>query len=148
MIGTVWHDVRLAARSLARARGFTIAALATLVLGIGLTTAVYSVIDAVLVQPVPFADSERLVVLWETDRDTGTTREPGSFPDFLDYRERTKTLSDLAGFIAAEVNMIPDVGDPIRLPFPAGHGSFLSAHRSPADRRPAPDECGHGGRRP
>jgi predicted permease len=108
-----------------RARSFTGAAVATLALGIGLTTAVYSVVDAVLVQPIPIPGSDRLVVVWETDRDSGTTREPGSFPDFLDFRDRARTLDQLAAFTAGEVNLTPEGGDPIRLPSLSVTGGFF-----------------------
>src|SRR5687767_13849354 len=110
MFDVLWHDVRFAVRSLWRARSFTGAAVTTLALGMWLTTAVYSVVDAVVVRPIPNPRSDRMVVVWETDRDSGTTREPGSFPDFLDFRERARTLEQLAGFTAGEVNLTPEDG--------------------------------------
>jgi hypothetical protein len=79
----------------------------------------------VVVQPIPIPASDRLIVVWETDRDTGTTREPGSFPDFLDFRERTRTLEQLAAFTATEVNLTPDEGDPIRLAALSVTGGFF-----------------------
>ena len=121
-----WRDVHHAVRSLRHARSFTGAAVATLALGIGLTTAVYSVVDAVLVRPVPIPGSDRLVVVWETDRDTGTSREPGSFPDFLDFRERSRTLAQLAAFTAGDVNLTPDGGDPVRLASLSVTGGFFA----------------------
>ena len=125
MLEVLRRDVRHAVRSLWHARSFTGAAVATLALGIGLTTAVYSVVDAVLVRPVPIPGSDRMVVVWEADRDTGTSREPGSFPDFLDFRERASTLAQLAAFTAGDVNLTPDDGDPIRLAALSVTGGFF-----------------------
>ena len=126
MLETLWRDVRYAVRGLRRTPGFTVAAVLTLALGIGLTITVYSVIDAVLVQPIPFANDERLVMVWETDRDTGTTREPASFPDFVDFRERATQLDRLGAFIAGEMNLIPERGDPIRVARLSVTADFLS----------------------
>ena len=71
---------------LARSPGFASAAILTLALGIGANTAIFSVVDGVLLRPAPVHDLDRLVMVWETDRNSGTTREPASVPDFLDYR--------------------------------------------------------------
>ncbi|HEY6361585.1 MAG TPA: ABC transporter permease, partial [Vicinamibacterales bacterium] len=62
-----------------------------------------------------FVDAERLVVVWETDRDTGTSREPASFPDYVDFRNRNTRLDRLASFIAGDMNLTPDGEDPARL---------------------------------
>jgi putative ABC transport system permease protein len=55
-------------------------------------------------------------MVWETDRNTGTTREPASVPDYLDFKSRTRTFEQLAAVMAGEVNLTPERGDPIRLP--------------------------------
>ena len=87
LLSDVGKDIRYACRLLRRTPGFTTAALLTLALGIGMTTAIFSVVQAVLLRPVPFPDPARLVLMWETDRNSGTTREPASIPDFVDYRQ-------------------------------------------------------------
>lgn len=109
------HDIRDALRTLRTDPGFTFAAILTLALGIGMTTAIFSVVDAVLLRPVPFAHMDRLVMVWETDRASGTTHEPASLPDFLDFRERSRRVSDFAAFVAGEANLNPDTGDPLRV---------------------------------
>src|SRR4029453_14464935 len=93
-----------------------IACVLTLALGIGANTAIFSVVDAVLLGRAPFADIERLVMVWETDRNTGTTREPASLPDFLDIKERARTLAQAAVLLAGEMNLTPATGDPRRVP--------------------------------
>ncbi|HXV86500.1 MAG TPA: ABC transporter permease [Gemmatimonadales bacterium] len=108
-------DVRYALRSLRKAPGFTAAAVATLALGIGANTAIFSVVDGVLLRPTPFEELERLAMVWETDRASGTTREPASVPDYLDFQERTTRFTALAAFAGTESNLTPDDGDPARL---------------------------------
>jgi predicted permease len=109
------RDLRYATRLLGRAPGFAAAAILTLTLGIGMTCAIFSVVDAVLLRPVPFPDADRLVVVWETDRDTGTSHEPGSWPDFVDFQERSQRVDTFAGVIAGETTLTPDDGEPARL---------------------------------
>jgi hypothetical protein len=110
----LWQDVRYALRMLSRNPGFTAAAVATLTLGVGMTAAIFSVVDRVLLRPMPYPDVDRLVMVWETDRASDTTREPGSFPDLVDYRQRSRTLETLGAFQAFDANLQPDRGDPSR----------------------------------
>jgi len=111
----LWNDVRYSLRLLARSPGFAGAALLTLGLGIGATTAIFSVLDAVLLRKPPLAEPERLVLVWETDRASSTIREPASYPDFLDFQQRSRHFAQLAAFDAGEVNLTPTQGDPVRL---------------------------------
>jgi hypothetical protein len=80
------QDLRYAVRALRSSPGFTLAAVLTLALGIGANAAIFSVVDGVLLRPAPFPDIDRLVMVWETDRKSGTTREPASVPDFQDFQ--------------------------------------------------------------
>ncbi|MGQ0639802.1 MAG: ADOP family duplicated permease [Gemmatimonadaceae bacterium] len=111
----LWKDIRYSLRLLARSPGFAAAALLTLALGIGATTAIFSVLDAVLLREAPLAESERLVMVWETDRASSTIREPASYPDFLDFQRRSQHFAQLGAFGAGEVNLTPNQGDPMRL---------------------------------
>ena len=118
-------DFRYAWRLLARNPGFTIVSGLTLALGIGANTAIFSIVDAVLLRRAPLPGVERLAVVWETDRRTGTTREPASLPDFLDYRQRSRASQEMAAFSAREVNYAPETGDPARLQALAVTAEFL-----------------------
>ena len=109
------QDARYAIRLLGRNPGFAAAAILTLTLGIGMTTAIYSVVDAVLLRPVPFPDPERLVMVWETDRDSGTAHEPGAWPDFVDFQHQSRQIDRFAGLIADETTLTPEQGEPMRL---------------------------------
>jgi predicted permease len=90
------RDVRLAARSLARNAGFTTLVVVTLALGVGASTAVFSVVESVLLRPLPFPDAHELAVVWQNDRATGTVRENASTADYWDYVERSETFESLA----------------------------------------------------
>src|SRR5262245_36916525 len=109
------QDIRLAFRLIGTHPGFACAAILTLALGIGANTAIFSVVNGVLLRPAPFADLERLVMVWETDGNSGTSREPGSVPDFIDYKARAKTLDALAGVSASEVNLSANGVDPVQV---------------------------------
>jgi predicted permease len=87
------HDIRYAARQLLRAPAFTIVATLTIGLGIGATTAMYSVVDAVLVRPLPFKDPGQLVRVGSTDRDGAIAH--ASPLDLADYRSQSHTVADL-----------------------------------------------------
>ena len=92
------RDLRYGFRSLWRAPAFTAAALATLALGIGATSAIFSVVRAVMLEPLPYQDPARIVTVWETNRG-GAQRNVISLANFVAWRERTRTLDNL-GMIA------------------------------------------------
>jgi hypothetical protein len=96
------HDLRHALRFHRAHPGTATVAILSLTLGIGLSTAIFSIVDGVLLRPAPVSSLDRLAMVWETDRATGTVREPGSLPDFLDFRSRTRSLDRLGAFIATE----------------------------------------------
>jgi putative ABC transport system permease protein len=100
-------DIRYGIRSLARHPGFTTVALITLALGIGANTAIFSVVNAIVIRPLPFADPERIVWLWDTIR-PGVTA-PSSLPEFLDWKEQNRSFEQLAAFLAS--NEFLDAGD-------------------------------------
>jgi putative ABC transport system permease protein len=91
----VWNDLRYGARTLRRAPGFSLVAIATLGLGIGGTTAAFSVLDAVLLRPLPYAGPDRLVAIGHPDAGTGYPTNLG-FLTFRDWRDRTKAIEDAA----------------------------------------------------
>jgi putative ABC transport system permease protein len=103
MMSTLAHDLRYALRALRRTPGFTAAAVAALALGIGATTTIFTVVNGVLLRPLPYEAPERLVNIWN-DLGEGAQSLPAVSPaDFRDYRERSRTIEDFAA--AAEGNV-------------------------------------------
>ena len=106
-----WRDVRYGIRSLARHRSFTLAAVTTLAVGVGITTAVFSIVNTVLLQPLPYQDSDRLVRVVERAA-PGTTGAPllrrtsMSWSELLEWRTRSTTLSDLAYTISPPITLM------------------------------------------
>ena len=95
------QDVRYAARTLARTPGFTAVAVLALALGIGANTAIFTIVNAALIVPLPFADPDRLVMVWE-----GNARRPGRSnvvgpANYVRWRERSTSFEDLSGFADA-----------------------------------------------
>ncbi len=108
-------DLRFALRSLRRSPAFAIAAVLTLAIGIGANAAIFSVINRVLLRPSPFSEVDRLALVWETDRNAGTTNEPASIPDFNDFRSRSRSFETLAAVAPIEVNVAAADAEPERL---------------------------------
>jgi predicted permease len=102
MWGWLWleqllQDLRYGARSLRRAPGFTAVAILTLALGIGANTAIFSVVNAVLLSPLPYVESERLITPVGKKNNLGVPTVV-SYPDFLDWRDQTQTLEHVAAY--------------------------------------------------
>src|SRR5690349_4076319 len=111
---TLLQDIRYAARKLIRTPAFTIIALATLSLAIGATTAIFSIVNGVLLKPLPFANPSELVRIGMLGRDT----KMGSFsaPDFFDFRSQNHSFTAVAPFRQGEsANLTVEGSEPRRL---------------------------------
>jgi putative ABC transport system permease protein len=94
MIADLWQDLRFGARMLMRKPGFTLIASLTLALGVGANTAIFSVVNALLLRPLPFVEAERLALLAERSRDGGRQGVP--YPNFADWRARARSFEGMA----------------------------------------------------
>src|SRR6516162_2082944 len=102
-MGLLSQDLRYAIRMLARRPGFTVIAVLTFALGIGANAAIFSVVNAVLLRPLPYPQPGRLVTLWETLSAEGRTRVTPA--NFLDWHERTRAFQDIAAFGSSALNL-------------------------------------------
>src|SRR2546430_16554772 len=96
MSGSLLQDLRYGLRMLAKNRGFTAVAVVTLALGIGANTAIFSVINAVLLKPLSYQDSDRLVMVWEQNPERGWDRNVVSAANFADWRKQNPVFAELA----------------------------------------------------
>jgi putative ABC transport system permease protein len=113
-MNTITKDLRYGLRLLAKQPGFSLLAALTLALGIGANTAIFSVVNAVLLRPLPYAQADRLVVLWGNFHKLNITRLPAKAAEYLDYRDQTRSFAEVAASNSTDYNLTGD-GPPARL---------------------------------
>lgn len=111
---TLFRDIRYGVRTLFKNRSFTVVAIVALALGIGANTAIFSVINAVLLRPLAFEQSDQLVMVWEKRMQLGRVRNVVSPPDFHDWRAQNKVFEDMAAFSGQGFNLATS-GEPERI---------------------------------
>jgi putative ABC transport system permease protein len=104
-------DLKYALRGLRKEPGFTIVAVLTMMLGIGAGTAVFSVVNAVLLRPLPFPEPSRLAMIWETREKRGEDRTVVSYPVFHDWKQQSRCFENMGAFIGDGVRTVID-GEP------------------------------------
>jgi putative ABC transport system permease protein len=123
------HDLRLGFRLLLRAPGFAVTAILTLALGIGATTALFTVVNAVLLDPLPFPDSNKLVQVWRSEL-PALTYGSASYARYLDWRRNQRVFTDLGAWSPRGVTMAGPQG-PERLPGATASASFFKVMSAP-----------------
>ncbi len=109
---TFWQDIRYGLRMLVKNPGFTAIAIVTLALGIGANTALFTVVNGVLLNPLPYQEPERLVALYAKTKEF--SQSSISYPNFLDWQRENRSFTALAAFRADDLNLA-GVGEPERL---------------------------------
>ena len=124
---TLFRDIRYGIRSLSKRPGFTAVALIALALGIGANTAIFSLVNAVLLRPLPFAEPDRLVWMWGNIRNGGN-RASVSPLDFLDYRKQNTTFEEFAATFTVPLALnLTGSGEPERLSAAGVTGNYFQA---------------------
>jgi putative ABC transport system permease protein len=115
---TLWQDVRYGARVLAKSPGFTVVAIITLALGIGASTAIFSVVNSVLLRPLPYDHPDRLVQVWESNSRNGpaNTRNVVNPVNFLEWRDHNHAFVSMAAVVDDSVKVNYFGGEPLRVP--------------------------------
>ncbi len=117
-------DLKYAFRQLLKSPGFTLIAVLTLALGIGANSAIFSVVDTVLLRPLSFPQPNELVAIWNSDAKQPNAHETDSFPDFYDYRAQSRSFSAMAGYSGAGT-VLSGVGEAQELSGIAVSGDFF-----------------------
>lgn len=103
-MNNVWQDVRYALRILAKSPGFTLVALLTLAIGVGANTAIFTLVDSVLLRPLPYPQSNQLVSVGDVQPPNNIT-SPADFAEFTSWRETKQIFSDMAAYFATQFDM-------------------------------------------
>src|ERR1700723_993136 len=106
-MGILLQDLRFAVRQMVKKPGFAIVVVLTMALGIGANAAIFSVLDAVLLRPLPYSQPERLIKIWSRFTGIGMPNDQNwvSAPEFRDYQQLNRSFSDLAGINSGSFNL-------------------------------------------
>src|SRR5215475_10755932 len=129
MMRTLWQDLRFGARMLLKKPDFTLIAVITLALGIGANTAIFSVVYAVLLRPLPFPEQERLVMAWEKDTATNNPFVELAVAEVRDWQEQNHSFTSLALMPTTVYGYgytLTNHGDPVQLESAKVTGRFFS----------------------
>src|SRR6185503_17835314 len=108
------QDIRFALRTFRHAPGFTAVAGLTIALGLGATTAIFSVVNALILQPLPYPQADRIVAVWMDNRKLGVREDIHSIPNLTDLKSQNQVLSHLAAYNAVGFNLT-GTGEPRRI---------------------------------
>jgi len=122
----VGGDVRFALRTLRRNLGFTTVVLLTLALGIGANAAIFSVVNAVVLRPLPYRDADRLVLAWGNLHRPGVEEIPASAGEYVDYRDRSRAFDQIAAYDTSGFNLTGR-GEPERVEGAVATASLFAA---------------------
>lgn len=125
-MGSLLQDLRYGLRMLAKNPGFTAVAVLTLALGIGANTAIFSVVDAVLLRPLPYSHPDKLVMVWSTYAQQGNAQGGTAPPDFREWVQQNSVFEGMAAFWMVDMNLSAPGQEPMRV-----QGARISASLFP-----------------
>jgi putative ABC transport system permease protein len=114
-MNSLWQDLRYGARMLMKSPAVTLVAIIALTLGIGANTALFSVVNAVLLRPLPYADGERLAMVWERKSTSKNQQNVINLGNFYDWKDQNSVFLDMAAFFDRNLNLTSD-GEPEEVP--------------------------------
>src|SRR5882724_1463628 len=131
VVETCWQDLRFALRTLRKSPGFTAVAVLTLALGIGANTAVFTVVNGVLLRPMPFPEADRLFLVSLAPRGGPFEWQPGiSDRDYLAFRDQDQAFENVASFTKGTTANLTGAGDPLQIPVAYVTTQFFAALRT------------------
>jgi putative ABC transport system permease protein len=113
-MNNLWRDTLYSLRTMRKNPAFSIVAVLTLAVGIGANSAVFSVVNAVLLRELPYKDPGQLVMFWEDNSKMGLDQFPASYPNFVDYRDQSQSFQSFAAFNREDF-ILSGTGDPQRI---------------------------------
>ena len=113
-LGDLWLDLRYGLRMLAKNPGFTIVAVIALALGIGANSAIFSVVNTVLLRPLPYKNPEQLVMVWEENSKQGFPKDTPAAANYVDWRDQNHVFASIAAIADISFNLT-GIGDPERI---------------------------------
>ncbi|MEO6212616.1 MAG: ABC transporter permease [Vicinamibacterales bacterium] len=124
-MGTLLQDLRIGARLLLRAPGFTAVAVGALAIGIGANTAIFSVVHTLLLQPLPYPEPDRLAIIWEHNIPRDRKNNVVSPGNYVHWREMNQSFEEIAGVGGPFNATLTGSGDPVEIPFQYASASFF-----------------------
>ncbi len=118
-------DIRFAFRSIRKAPGFSLVIIGTLALGIGLSSAIFSVVDGVVIRSLPYDDPQMLVRIWGENLEAGNTRSRTSEADFVDFKEQTTAFRSFGGYSIGRAILTGTSSDPTRISLGSASEGFF-----------------------
>src|SRR3989440_2825070 len=115
-MNTLIQDIRYGLRILLKNKGFAAVAIRALGLGIGANTAIFSLVNGILLRPLPFPNAERIVYFEGRNPQAGITDSNISYPDFTDWSQQTDIFSSTAAYYLSSSNLGADGAEPERVP--------------------------------
>jgi len=125
MMETLWQDLRYCVRLLVKSPGYTAVVILTLALGIGANTAIFSVVNAVLLRALPYRYANRVVMVWEHNRTSANQRNTIAPANFLDWRDQARSFDEMAAFYDTRYNLT-GAGAPVEIPAQVSTGNLFA----------------------